>query len=90
MSQPIGGQAVLEGVMMRGASNWSVAIRKPDGNIAQGDLAATVAEQSAAYRRSPPVSAGKPRLTLRARGPRVLDRSAHRATRAMTHGNPAP
>ncbi|MEP6978913.1 MAG: DUF1385 domain-containing protein, partial [Thermoleophilia bacterium] len=35
MSQPIGGQAVLEGVMMRGASNWSVAIRKPDGDIAQ-------------------------------------------------------
>jgi uncharacterized protein YqhQ len=35
MSAPIGGQAVLEGVMMRGASNWSVAIRKPDGDIAQ-------------------------------------------------------
>jgi uncharacterized protein YqhQ len=35
MSQPIGGQAVLEGVMMRGASNWAVAIRKPDGEIAQ-------------------------------------------------------
>src|ERR671937_738742 len=35
MSAPIGGQAVLEGVMMRGASNWAVAVRKPDGNIAQ-------------------------------------------------------
>jgi uncharacterized protein YqhQ len=31
----IGGQAVLEGVMMRGPSNWAVAVRKPDGNIAQ-------------------------------------------------------
>lgn len=31
---PIGGQAVLEGVMMRGVSNWAVAIRKPDGEIA--------------------------------------------------------
>jgi uncharacterized protein YqhQ len=29
-----GGQAVLEGVMMRGPSNWSVAVRKPDGEIA--------------------------------------------------------
>ncbi len=29
-----GGQAVLEGVMMRGPSNWSVAVRKPDGDIA--------------------------------------------------------
>src|SRR5881398_4185753 len=31
----VGGQAVLEGVMMRGASNWAVAVRKPDGEIAQ-------------------------------------------------------
>src|SRR2546423_1899612 len=30
----VGGQAVLEGVMMRGPSNWSVAVRKPDGEIA--------------------------------------------------------
>ena len=34
MSAPIGGQAVLEGVMMRGPSNWAVAVRKPDGEIA--------------------------------------------------------
>ncbi|MGH2823595.1 MAG: hypothetical protein ACRDLY_11345, partial [Thermoleophilaceae bacterium] len=26
---PIGGQAVLEGVMMRGISVWAVAVRKP-------------------------------------------------------------
>jgi uncharacterized protein YqhQ len=35
VSQPIGGQAVLEGVMMRGPSAWSVAVRKPDGDIAE-------------------------------------------------------
>ncbi len=29
----IGGQAVLEGVMMRGARNWAVAVRLPDGGI---------------------------------------------------------
>lgn len=29
----IGGQAVLEGVMMRGKFNWAVAVRKPDGGI---------------------------------------------------------
>jgi uncharacterized protein YqhQ len=34
MSAAIGGQAVLEGVMMRGPRNWAVAVRKPDGNIA--------------------------------------------------------
>jgi uncharacterized protein YqhQ len=30
---PLGGQAVLEGVMMRGVSTWSVAVRKPDGEV---------------------------------------------------------
>ncbi|MGO9488446.1 MAG: DUF1385 domain-containing protein [Solirubrobacteraceae bacterium] len=38
---PLGGQAVLEGVMMRGVSNWAVAVRKP------------TAEQLAAGERSP-------------------------------------
>src|SRR6185436_918115 len=31
----IGGQAVLEGVMMRGPSTWALAVRKPDGEIAE-------------------------------------------------------
>jgi uncharacterized protein YqhQ len=35
MSTAIGGQAVLEGVMMRSPSSWAVAVRKPDGMIAQ-------------------------------------------------------
>jgi uncharacterized protein YqhQ len=35
MAASIGGQAVLEGVMMRGPSTWAVAVRKPDGEIAQ-------------------------------------------------------
>src|SRR3954452_15627325 len=35
MSAPIGGQAVLEGVMMRGPSNWDLAVRKPNGQIAE-------------------------------------------------------
>jgi uncharacterized protein YqhQ len=30
---PVGGQAVLEGVMMRGVSTWSVACRTPEGRI---------------------------------------------------------
>ncbi len=30
---PIGGQAVLEGVMMRGVSTWAVAVRAPGGAI---------------------------------------------------------
>jgi uncharacterized protein YqhQ len=33
MASAIGGQAVLEGVMMRGPRNWAVAVRKPDGDI---------------------------------------------------------
>src|SRR5918997_2066849 len=35
MAANIGGQAVLEGVMMRGPSNWAVAVRKPNGEIAE-------------------------------------------------------
>jgi uncharacterized protein YqhQ len=35
MSTTIGGQAVLEGVMMRTPSNWSLAVRKPNGVIAE-------------------------------------------------------
>jgi uncharacterized protein YqhQ len=35
MSAPIGGQAVLEGVMMRGPTAWALAVRKPDGEIAE-------------------------------------------------------
>jgi len=35
MSAPIGGQAVLEGVMMRSPTAWSVAVRKPNGEIAE-------------------------------------------------------
>ncbi len=30
---PVGGQAVLEGVMMRGISTWAVAVRTPEGQI---------------------------------------------------------
>jgi uncharacterized protein YqhQ len=30
---PVGGQAVLEGVMMRGVTTWSVAVRRPDGEV---------------------------------------------------------
>ena len=30
---PVGGQAVIEGVMMRGVSHWSLAVRRPDQTI---------------------------------------------------------
>ena len=29
----VGGQALIEGVMMRGKYNWAVAVREPDGNV---------------------------------------------------------
>jgi uncharacterized protein YqhQ len=34
VAEAVGGQAVLEGVMMRGPRNWAVAVRTPDGAIA--------------------------------------------------------
>ena len=33
MRQAVGGQAVVEGVMMRTPSAWAVAVRRPDGRI---------------------------------------------------------
>jgi uncharacterized protein YqhQ len=33
---PLGGQAVLEGVMMRGVRNWAVAVRKPTATTGLG------------------------------------------------------
>ncbi len=34
---PVGGQAVLEGVMMRGVSHWAIAVRKPSAEqLAEG------------------------------------------------------
>jgi uncharacterized protein YqhQ len=38
---PVGGQAVLEGVMMRGVSTWAVAVRKapPEGSEGLGEIA---------------------------------------------------
>jgi uncharacterized protein YqhQ len=36
---PVGGQAVLEGVMMRGVSTWAVAVRKPsEEQLASGEI----------------------------------------------------
>jgi uncharacterized protein YqhQ len=43
---PVGGQAVLEGVMMRGVSTWAVAVRKPVAEDAPDDALGEVEIQS--------------------------------------------
>jgi len=35
VSANVGGQAVLEGVMMRSPGSWAVAVRRPDGGLAR-------------------------------------------------------
>ena len=52
MAVSYGGQAVLEGVMMRGPSNWSVAVRKPDGDIAHVSRAHRLADEAPRARAS--------------------------------------
>jgi uncharacterized protein YqhQ len=42
---PVGGQAVLEGVMMRGVSHWAVAVRKPAADDADPDTLGEIALQ---------------------------------------------
>ena len=38
---PVGGQAVLEGVVMRGVANWAVAVRKPTAEqLSEGEISA--------------------------------------------------
>ncbi len=56
---PVGGQAVLEGVMMRGVAHWAVAVRKPvaqepatDTSASNGAQAASNGGQAALERRA--------------------------------------
>jgi uncharacterized protein YqhQ len=49
---PLGGQAVLEGVMMRGVSTWAVAVRQPADDVAVREPADDVAEDGS----GPPLS----------------------------------
>jgi uncharacterized protein YqhQ len=45
---PVGGQAVLEGVMMRGVANWAVAVRKPSAEqLDDEDLAEEIVTEGA-------------------------------------------
>ncbi|HEV3323849.1 MAG TPA: DUF1385 domain-containing protein [Solirubrobacteraceae bacterium] len=48
---PLGGQAVLEGVMMRGVSNWAVAVRKPQEEEPLGEIEVTSFQLSSPLRR---------------------------------------
>ena len=55
MSRPpgaaVGGQAVLEGVMMRAPEGWAVAVRRPDGVVeAQANELPKLSERSPAAR----------------------------------------
>lgn len=50
-SSGIGGQAVLEGVMMKNKNKYAVAVRKPDGTIAvEKGTCSSVADKSAFFR----------------------------------------
>jgi uncharacterized protein YqhQ len=72
----IGGQAVIEGVMMRGPSYWAVAVRAPSGDIAleRFDLPARTARSRV---RRVPVLRGAAELVAAARiGLRALDVAA--------------
>src|SRR5438067_10501367 len=48
MSANVGGQAVLEGVMMRSPGSWAVAVRRPDGGVSS--VCRTVSSAAARHR----------------------------------------
>jgi uncharacterized protein YqhQ len=62
---PLGGQAVLEGVMMRGVSNWAVAVRKPAHDPA-ADAGAPVSAPSGAATPKPAGAAALGPINVRA------------------------
>jgi uncharacterized protein YqhQ len=70
---PIGGQALIEGVMMRRAGAWGAAVRRPDGSIVT--TSAPLADEAAGARKIPFV-----------RGPVALWESVSLGTRAMIWG----
>ncbi|HEU0250229.1 MAG TPA: DUF1385 domain-containing protein [Solirubrobacteraceae bacterium] len=59
---PLGGQAVLEGVMMRGVRHWAVAVRKPLVDSAADDKA-PASENGDGANDDVPTSAGEARLS---------------------------
>jgi uncharacterized protein YqhQ len=70
---PIGGQALIEGVMMRRAGAWGAAVRRADGTIAT--TGAPLPDDGAGVRRIPLL-----------RGPVALWESVDLGTRAMIWG----
>jgi uncharacterized protein YqhQ len=50
-----GGQAVIEGVMMRGKRSWSVAVRRPSGGIERVSFALPAASQRNSFYKLPVV-----------------------------------
>ncbi len=50
---PVGGQAVLEGVMMRGVKHWAVAVRKPPPEDAAEGVLGEVAVEEFRFRERP-------------------------------------
>jgi len=70
---PIGGQALIEGVMMRRAGAWGAAVRRADGTIAT--TGAPLPDDGAGVRRIPLL-----------RGPVALWESVNLGTRAMIWG----
>lgn len=49
----VGGQALIEGIMMRGKYNWAVAVREPDGNIYIEEHDLTSGKNKHAWMRKP-------------------------------------
>lgn len=70
---PIGGQALIEGVMMRRAGAWGAAVRRSDGTI--GTTGAVIPDDGEGVRRIPFV-----------RGPVALWESVSLGTKAMIWG----
>ena len=70
---PVGGQAVLEGVMMRGVSVWAVAVRRPTARSRSAPSRSPMGHASPALAPAGPARCGRPRRVAEDRLPRDRD-----------------
>ncbi len=75
----VGGQALIEGIMMRGKLNWAVAVREPDGNMYVEEHDLPVAKNPDSWLRKPFVRGCTALVESLALGYKALDIAAEHA-----------
>ncbi len=84
-----GGQAVMEGVMMRGKKSWAMAVRKPDGEIQVDEKLLPNADKRFFLLKLPLVRGVAAFVSSMVTGVGTLSRSAEIAAEGLDEGEPS-